>query len=154
MKQAYDVAGSLRNETFDALYTSDLTRASHTASIIARELGLSAEESVDLRERNFGDMEGVSLDELTTSFSGIAEGWVVDANAHAPGGESLDELFDRCSGFVERITTAWAGRRILIITHGGTIRAIRAYVEGRTMAGLEWDNVTNCSTWRLTTPRN
>ena len=41
------------------------------------------------------------------------------------------------------------GRNIVVVTHGGTVRAIRAYCAGRTFAELAWDHVANGSVWRI-----
>jgi broad specificity phosphatase PhoE len=40
-------------------------------------------------------------------------------------------------------------QRLLVVTHGGTIRALRAYVDAQPLEGLEAFEVTNCSVWNL-----
>jgi broad specificity phosphatase PhoE len=37
---------------------------------------------------------------------------------------------------------------VVVVTHGGTIRALRAYCSGRAMLGLAWDVVPNGSVWK------
>jgi len=147
--QALEAAQSLRGTSYDAIISSDLSRALETARIIGQELAVPVRTDAQLRERSFGEFEGAPLDELTPALSGIQGGWVVDVSAHPIGGESLDELFARTALYLEHLISQQQGRRIILVTHGGTIRAIRAYLEGRSMTGLEWDAVANCSIWPL-----
>jgi broad specificity phosphatase PhoE len=39
-----------------------------------------------------------------------------------------------------------------VVTHGGTIRAIRAYCAGVPMQEMAWDPVANGSVWRVGDP--
>jgi broad specificity phosphatase PhoE len=139
---------NLVDGSFDSIESSDLTRATETASIFAAALGLAVTTTSKLRERSFGEFEGRPIAELPSTLSGIRNGWVVDATARPEGGESLDELLRRVADVVE----TWRhspSRRLLVVTHGGTIRAIRAYCSGLEMQGLAWDTVGNCSLWTL-----
>jgi broad specificity phosphatase PhoE len=150
--QALDAATSLIDEPFDAIISSDLTRAFETAAIIARELGLEVVVTPGLRERSFGVFEGRPQSELDWSESGIRDGRVVDAVKRLEGGESLDDLYDRCSRSLQDLVRGSA-RHPLVVTHGGPIRALRAFNAGAEMANLEWDSVGNCSIWTLNVAR-
>lgn len=146
-QQALESARKLRSLGIDAIISSDLARAQETAKIIAQELGLEVETTTDLRERSFGSAEGQPFDQLTSSMSGIEDGLVVDPTAHPPLGESLNDLHARMGAFIDETVRLRSGQSLLIVTHGGTIRSIRAYREGRSMSGLTWDPVMNCSIW-------
>jgi probable phosphoglycerate mutase len=146
--QAAAVAETLRAYSFQWIVTSDLTRARETAAIVDDALGLEVAIAPALRERSYGVYEGRPMSELPTSASGILEGRVVDASARPEGGESLDDLYERCAKFVDSLRAA-GNERLLLVTHGGTIRALRAYCEGKVMQDLEWDKVSNCSVWPL-----
>lgn len=146
-RQAREAAESLSGSTYDAIFSSDLSRALETAAIIAEVLGLEVRITSDLRERGFGEIEGAPLEELTPELSGIADGRIVDASASPVDGETLDELFTRISRFMATILTRHRGETVIVVAHGGTIRAIRAYLQRLPMSGLQWDAVTNCSIW-------
>lgn len=146
-RQALEVAADLEGGPWAAIVTSDLVRARETAAIIAGRLGLPVSVDESLRERCFGILEGRPGVELTSALSGIEGDRVVDEEAHPEGGESLRELRDRLGAFVESVRGS--GGPLIVVTHGGPIRAIRAYTAGRPMAGLTWDVVGNCSTWPL-----
>jgi broad specificity phosphatase PhoE len=146
--QASAVAETLRDFAFQWIVTSDLTRARETAAIVDDALGLEVAIAPALRERSYGVYEGRPVSELPSSMTGIADGRVVDASARPDGGESLNDLYDRCAKFIDSLRAA-GNDRLLLVTHGGTIRAIRAYCEGRVMQDLEWDSVDNCSVWPI-----
>ena len=148
-RQARDVAQVLRPLGIDAIIASDLARALETASIIAAELSMVVESAPALRERSFGIAEGHPVARLSTSETGIAQGHVVDALAHPVGGESLDAMYERTTSFVRRLAAERDRQHLLLVTHGGTIRAIRALGAGVAMSGLAWDQVDNCSIWTV-----
>jgi probable phosphoglycerate mutase len=146
--QASAVAETLRSHSFNWIVTSDLTRARETAAIVDDALGLEVAIAPALRERSFGVYEGRPFAQLPSSASGIHDGRVVDSSARPEGGESLDDLYERCAKFVDSLRAA-GNERLLLVTHGGTIRAIRAYCQGLTMQDLEWEPVANCSIWPI-----
>ncbi len=148
-EQASAAAASLREHPIDLIISSDLARALQTAQIVGAALGLEIVTSTELRERSFGEFEGRALSELPASMSGIENRVVVDDEALPPGGESLRELHARAGDFVESLRRDRVGERLLLVTHGGTIRALRAYCKGETMQNLAWDRVGNCSIWAV-----
>jgi probable phosphoglycerate mutase len=151
-RQSAAAASGLRDSAVEAIYTSDLARAQETAAFVADALGLGVQEHPSLRERCFGVCEGGPLTALDAAVSGLRDDVVVDASARPEGGESLDELYRRVGTFVE-----WLGDQehvgdVAVVTHGGTIRALRAYCAGVPMQGLEWDAVSNGSVWAVRQP--
>jgi broad specificity phosphatase PhoE len=151
--QALNAARSLVGQSFDTLYSSDLARATETAAVFAEVLGLPVTVTEALRERCFGVREGRSITDLTPMVTGISDGVVVDATARPQGGESLNDLHRRAGSFVEQLRDEGGPRRVMLVTHGGTIRAFRAYCAGVSMDGLEWDVVGNASVWTVSVER-
>jgi probable phosphoglycerate mutase len=150
-EQARLAGVTLREHHFDAIISSDLARTFETAQIAGNELGLTFDVALGLRERNYGVLEGRPASELTTAQSGIEGYRVVDEDASPPEGESLRQLHRRAGNFMEELRDR-DGQRLLLVTHGGTIRAIRAYCDGVSMMNLEWDRVRNCSIWNVRLP--
>jgi probable phosphoglycerate mutase len=147
--QSAQAAEQLRERAIAAVYASDLGRAQETASFIGAVVGRSVVTASALRERCFGRHEGLPLDALGSAQSGLSEDRVVDASARPEGGESLDELYDRVGAFVEWLREQSSGGDVVLVTHGGTIRALRAYYSGRPMLDLAWDAVPNGSVWSI-----
>ncbi|ONK74212.1 uncharacterized protein A4U43_C03F3950 [Asparagus officinalis] len=127
-KQASAVAVRLSNEpTFAAIYSSDLKRASETAQIIATTCNLS-EVITDtaLRERNIGDIQGLTLRDAA-KLKPVAYKIFMshDRDKEIPGGgESHNQLYERCTSALERIARKHIGERVIVVTHGGVTREL------------------------------
>lgn len=121
----------------DAVWvTSHLRRTHQTAKAIlaARdEVGDHPEFQVetDLAEQDFGSWQGMSHAELDAGRDGrVHRFWLAPAVERPPGGESFLDLVARTSNAVMRLSHAHAGRDIVAVTHGGTIRAALAMALG------------------------
>ena len=147
--QSAQAAEQFRDRGIAAVFASDLGRAQETASFIGAVVGRSVASTPALRERCFGRQEGLPLSALGSEVSGISGDKVVDASARPEGGESLDELYDRVGVFVEWLREQSYAGDVVLVTHGGTIRALRAYCSGRSMLHTVWDAVPNGSVWSI-----
>jgi probable phosphoglycerate mutase len=128
-----------------AVYSSDLWRAQETAAFVGEAFGLSVATDPALRERCFGSYEGLPQSALDAVDSGICGDQVIDPTARPDGGESLDELYERVGSFLERLQGEHHAGDVILVTHGGTIRAMRAFCAGVPMNGTPWDVVPNGS---------
>jgi broad specificity phosphatase PhoE len=151
-QQASDVAHSLSSRGFDLIVSSDLQRAMETALLIAGVLRLEVVPEPALRERGFGDAEGGPMDRLTWRTSGIKDGAVVDDDVSPDGGETLREFRARAGAFFDIRQRRWPAKRLLVVTHGGTIRALQSYCAGTEFRGSQWDRIGNCTVWTVTAP--
>ena len=68
------------------------------------------------------------------------------------GGESLSDLAQRCTQFVEWLGSQAHRADVVVVAHGGSVRAIRAAVLGTPMHDVLWSPVLNCSVVRLPLP--
>ena len=79
-------------------------------------------------EQNFGDWEGLSFDELKDWLgAGFEAFWKAPAKVAAPAGESFADVIARVADGVARVNEAHAGRNIVAVAHGGSIRAALAH---------------------------
>ncbi len=110
----------------DALYTSPLKRAQETASIIGAALGCPALPDHRLEEMHFGQIEGLTDDELKTQLPDLyaAAEDRRDLRFRWPGGESRAEFRARARGAFEEIVARHAGQRVGVVSHGGVISVI------------------------------
>lgn len=143
---------SLRVQEFHHLVSSDLRRARETASIIGGGLLLATVTDPLIRERSFGALEGGALADLTSDVTGIVDGFVSNPDARPAGGESFRDVVRRAELFVEHACAEWPDDPLLVVTHGGMIRALRAYCARAPLEGLTWDRVGNASVWKVHTP--
>ena len=117
--QARTLAAKLTVEPIDAVYSSDLLRAHETARVVAESRGLEVTLLWDLRERNFGTWEGLTDEEVFARFPQAAEGYWGDA-------ETKDEMAGRVSEALNHIAERHPGGCVLVISHGGPLRAVLA----------------------------
>lgn len=106
------------------LYASDLTRTQQTAAPIADRLGLEAKLDPDLREMDFGELEGMDWQEVerTHPEAGMKLwGERADPSFRMPGGESRDDMHIRSKTALRRIAAAHPGETVAIVSHGGVI---------------------------------
>jgi broad specificity phosphatase PhoE len=126
-RQAKDLAERLAGEGADAIYASDLLRAKATAEIIGTRLGLPVVIDADLREKNWGNWEGLTGDErIHVEFEG----------------ESTQAHRERMLRAVRRIVERHPGQRVVVVTHGGSLRRIQAAVNG-----VADPVIDNCAVW-------
>ncbi|MBT0570940.1 histidine phosphatase family protein [Curvibacter sp. CHRR-16] len=123
--QAQQAAQALQGETLDAIYSSDLQRALHTAQAIARTT-LPTHETVrihtGLRERGFGLFEGKTWAEIETHWPEESRRWRQRDPQFAPeGGETLLQLRERVHATFSAIASQHQGQHIAIVTHGGVL---------------------------------
>jgi glucosyl-3-phosphoglycerate phosphatase len=101
----------------DAIFSSDLTRATSTAAPLARLTGLAVTTDKDLRERFGGDWEGLTDDEIGARFPAERTTW------NPPNGESTVAVADRVRGALARIAAGLAdGHLAVVVSHGAALR--------------------------------
>ncbi|MDX6475997.1 MAG: 2,3-bisphosphoglycerate-dependent phosphoglycerate mutase [Gaiellaceae bacterium] len=131
-EQARLHADALAQREIDAIYSSDLLRAHETARIVGDRLELPVEVDAGLREVDVGDWAGREVGELEREDPEGFRRWQ-DGLKGWNGGESYEEMGERVVETVLRIAQRHPGRTLLVVTHGGSIRACRA-----TAAGLDY----------------
>lgn len=111
------------NSSFDAVYSSPLSRCLRLAQNISSEVISDS----GLMELNFGNWEGKFWNDIDQTPE--ANAWFADyVNTPAPGGESYAQMILRCRIFIEKLKTS-NQKNICIVTHGGPIRAIKSIIE-------------------------
>jgi broad specificity phosphatase PhoE len=140
MRQA--AGAGLQLGMFDAVWSSDLERACLTAAIIAEIIGIGPVLlDARLRETDVGPWQGLTHDEVEAGWPGFL------AEQRRPDGfEPYDDAAERMmSAFVD-IAAASPDAEVLVISHGGAIRAVRRLLgaaDGRLPnLGASWFTVT------------
>jgi phosphoserine phosphatase len=124
VRQAEAISKRLAAERIDAVYSSDLVRASRTGEIIATWHGLAVETTPLLRESCLGVIEGMTRAEIEAKYSGTD--WIWNPlTARPPGAETIEQVIDRARRFLQDTLPKHAdGSRILIAGHGGSVRGV------------------------------
>jgi len=122
---------------FDAVYTSDLTRAQRTAALAleaaqAEHLkgdgpyGFRMIVDTKLRERSYGDLVGLNKAQTAEKYGEEqVRLWRRDFATRPPGGESLEDVVARVQPYFEAtiMPQVKAGDSILVAAHGNSLRA-------------------------------
>jgi broad specificity phosphatase PhoE len=127
--QAHQLADELA-EQVDAVYSSDLARARETAEIVARRLGIEVQFDARLRERGFGSWEGLTHPEVEERDGEALARWRDGKGHGAADAEPYDVFARRMERFLEDILERHPGERVLVISHGGSIRVVHALARG------------------------
>ncbi len=146
-REAHRAAEALKGQQFDAFYTSPLGRARETAEIIAETVGLIPTPLDDLREMDFGWLEGTryfSLDGVpplvrllrAARFAAIVQ---FSGEGRAPFGR-------RAAGAAREIARRHPDQRVLAVVHMGVRNNILAYlVDGDPSAWRKYSGWPTCA---------
>jgi broad specificity phosphatase PhoE len=151
-EQARTLAAELAGEGIELVYTSDLARARETAEIVAERLGASVVALRELREIDVGEWQGLTWPEVEERYPDAARNW--HERGHGwQSGESYDDLAERVLGTLRRIAGDHPAQRVLIVGHGGTVRVVRAFAEGLSVAESRRRSpaLGNCQVFRVVT---
>ena len=132
-RQAQQLGDQLKNEELEdegleAIYSSDLARARETAEIVGERLGLPVGLDADLREKDWGNWEGLTS---------------VERDRVEFVGESTEAHQERTLRALRRLSERHPGdARILVVTHGGSMRRVQVAAMGMALPVVE-----NCGRW-------
>ncbi len=135
--QARALADELADEPLDAVYSSDLARAYETALVVAERKGLEVVVLPELREKHFGTWEGLTDAEILASYPHARDGNWGD-------GETREAMSRRVLAALARIAAEHPEGRILVVAHGGPLRAVLVH------CGADSEHrIANCHVVRL-----
>lgn len=128
--QAKQVGEHFRSKTIHAVYSSDLTRARHTAVQIARHFSFDVATHASLRERSYGDWEGLTYEEIRSRFANQDE-----ASCRI---ETFEAMQQRAVQTLTQLAAAHPNEAIVVVSHGGLINSFLHHVTG----GLQGPGIT------------
>jgi len=118
LEQARKLAAFLENEPVTAILSSPMQRTIATAKIIASQHQLPVDIDQGLRELKVGELEGMPVSNLTTTFSQFLMQWWQDRGAmKLPNGESLIELQQRAWKVIEGLLEKHKDGTVVVVSH-------------------------------------
>lgn len=110
----------------DLLYSSDLLRAVETSEIANAYWYARHVIRQGLREISFGDMEGLSDEEIADTFAEFKKRQEkMEEDLPYPGGECAADVVKRAMPVFDEITKSGV-KNVAVVTHGGVIRSMVA----------------------------
>jgi probable phosphoglycerate mutase len=139
-KQAEQTGHAVRERfgAFDAVFTSGYARTEQTAEGVlgaytaAERARMHVKADLFIRERDPGFAYDMTTAEAEAAFPWLNEYWQTFGGfmARPPGGESLADVTGRVHTFLNTLFRDHAGQKIMVVTHGGTLRCFRFLLEG------------------------
>ena len=132
-------------------FASNLMRTHQTAEALwaagfPKPASMTQEKA--FAEQHLGQWQGMNRAAFHASRP-VGSHWFAAIDEPAPGGESFMDLYNRVCGAIERINAEQAGKNIIAVAHGGTIKAaVGLALGGQAEKGLAFD-IDNCSVTRL-----
>ena len=116
---------------WDRLVSSPLQRCARFAELLGEQTGVPVHMDKDLQELHFGAWEGRSAAALMdTDAESLGRFWADPYRFTPPGGEPVLAFSARVLAAVERLHAAYAGQRVLLVSHGGVMRLLLARARG------------------------
>lgn len=145
-QQSEQLNSHLQTEKIDFIYSSDLTRCMEMAKKISDQHNVSVIQDIRLRERNYGNWEGLTSEEIQTSDYENFMKYHLDPAMYSPsGGETGIEVFSRVTYFLSEILNKHKNGNIAIISHGGTIAHLLSALLNATPSTASSLRFDNCS---------
>ncbi|MGB9883700.1 MAG: histidine phosphatase family protein [Microgenomates group bacterium] len=149
--QAEELAKKLSSVKFSAGFSSDLVRAKETAEIIALKHKINIITLKKLRERAFGRLEGLSWkkenqekEELVKLWERLGELTEDEIKKHnLQGLETDDILMGRFIQALREIAIAYPNKNVLVVSHGGVMRAFLIHLGYATKDQLPSGSIDN-----------
>ncbi|MFH1915827.1 MAG: histidine phosphatase family protein [Nanoarchaeota archaeon] len=124
-EQARLLAKRLSREHFDIIYASDLRRVKQTLQpLLTHKPRTKVVFTKELRERSFGPLEG--KDNKSIDFINEERHGKLSGKTRA---ETIEQFYLRILKFLKHIKKRHNGKRVLVITHGGTKLALIASIK-------------------------
>lgn len=116
---------------WDRIVSSPLQRCARFAAELGEQLDLPVQLDKDLQELHFGEWEGQSAAALMeTDAEALGLFWADPYAFTPPQGEPVSEFSSRVLAAVARLHSAYADKRVLLISHGGVMRLLLAQARG------------------------
>jgi 2,3-bisphosphoglycerate-dependent phosphoglycerate mutase len=139
--QAQCTAQALAGEGIQHIYSSDLQRAHATASAISAATSAPLLTDAGLRERAFGQYEGLTHAEIEQRWPADAQRWRSREPGFTPsGGETLEAFYERCVGCAAALAALHPGQTVALVAHGGVLDCLYRAATGQALyARRTWE---------------
>lgn len=136
IEEVKEIGEKLKNEKVTIAYQSDQIRSKHTLELVLNGWHKDIKILTDprIRERDYGDLTGLSKDELNKIDPKDFALWHRSYDVAPPDGESIKDVETRVSDFLKDALPTWQSNDVIFISaHANSIRPMRRYFEHLTI---------------------
>ena len=145
-RQVERLRDRLVDDKIDAVYSSDLRRALVTAEVISSGHKVDIVTCPELREVNYGNVEGLTFEEISRLYPDVAESLInFSLRLRFPGGEGFEEFIERTSKFLDKLKRHTPSQTILIVSHSGPLRVLICHLLGMDLKHWRQISLDNAS---------
>jgi broad specificity phosphatase PhoE len=149
-RQSAALAERLADVPLDAVYSSDLGRATYLARLLAEPRDLPTRALAAFRERHMGRLQGLTAEQMERDHAEEYARWRADrVHYRVPESENFDDLRDRVVPAMLELAASFAGRRVAVAAHAGPIRVMVAHVLGLALENIFRMAVNHCGLFVL-----
>ena len=149
-EQARRLARRLAGEEVAAAYSSDLRRCVETAEIALAGRGIRPTLMRELREIHLGEWQGHTTAELRQLLPAELERvWSNPVDEAPRGGETRRQLQSRVVAAIGSIAERHRDGQVLVVSHGGTLRALACWVLDADLRAVRRLDLDNCGLCRV-----
>lgn len=149
LQEAKELAKLFKKTNFAEVFSSDLVRAKRTAEVVSADHKLAVKTNQLLREANFGEFEGKKVDQFREELKDLLEKrdalsddqYIKFDLGH--GIERQDKMIARFITFLREVAVAYAGKKVLVVSHGGMMRMLLVHLGFGTIKELDHGAVKN-----------
>lgn len=153
IEQAKLLSKKLENINFDKFYSSPLKRANDTAKLIRGNRNQEIEIFDDFKEISMGEMEGIQHEEFKKIYPQQQNDFYFDPVNYNPkiyGGESFLEVRERVINGLEKfINLNKDYERVLVVSHGATLKTLFHYLKGTELDELKEEKVPRNTSYTI-----
>ncbi|MEW5966415.1 MAG: histidine phosphatase family protein [Pseudomonadota bacterium] len=144
--QALAMAFNAAHQRFQAIYSSDLVRATATAEALAQREDQTVKPLLQLRERHFGLFQGLTVAEAALRHPEAHARYLArDPDYDFETGESLAAFADRVADGIAWLVRHHSGQTIAAVSHSGVLDIVYRRATGRTLTAPRDFKIPNCA---------
>ncbi|WP_062049344.1 histidine phosphatase family protein [Bacillus sp. JCM 19034] len=131
-RQAALVGQYIKEKAITHLYSSDLTRALDTATIISQNINVSPVKTQLIREIHLGPLQNLTRTEIYDKYPHVIESSIILSGIE--GTEQADAITARCQQFLQEMLQNHKDDHVAVVSHGGFLSILLMYL----IVGDEW----------------
>ena len=150
LTQARAVQESLKDTEIDGIYSSPLSRAFETATIVGENRNVTVRGEEGLIDIDFGAWQGLSHQKVKEEYKDLYETWLAQPDLVTfPDGESLKEVRIRSMESLEEVIKNNPGKTLALVSHRVVLKVLLCTILGLELSRFWYLRQDTCAINRV-----